>query len=94
MQSALAIVHGGRVELIVPNDWPEGLQVQVTPLSRNIGIDEANYPTTPDGIQHLIAVMDKSAEGVPLVDFDFDSEATDDDFQKESVRASWLESVD
>ena len=45
MQSALAIVHGGRIELTVPNDWPEGLRVEVTPLLRQIGLDEANYPT-------------------------------------------------
>jgi hypothetical protein len=91
MQSALAIVHGGRIELTVPKDWPEGLQVEALP--HNMGLDEATYPTTRDGIQQLIAAMDKSAEGIPPVEFDFDT-PSEDDFQKEAVRASWLESTD
>ena len=91
MQSALAIVHGGRIELTVPNDWPEGLRVEVTPLLRQIGLDEANYPTTPDGIQQLISEMDETSVGVPPVDFDFDT-AANDEFQKEAVRTSWMES--
>ena len=93
MQSTLAIVHGGRIELTVPNDWPEGLRVEVTPLLRQIGLDEANYPTTHEGIQQLIAEMDESAAGVPPVDFDFDT-AANDEFQKVAVRASWLESAE
>ncbi len=58
---------------------------------RQIGLDEANYPTTPDGIQQLISEMDETAASVPPVDFDFDT-AANDEFQKEAVRASWLES--
>ncbi len=88
----MAIVHGGRIELTVPNDGPEGLRVEVTPLLRQIGLDEANYPTTPDGIQQLISEMDETAASVPPVDFDFDTVANDE-FQKEAVRASWLESL-
>ncbi len=93
MQSALAIVHNGRIELTVPSDWPEGLRVEVTPLYRRIGLDEADYPTTPAGIQQLIAAMDAAAGEVPPVDFDFDT-ATNDEFQKGAVRASWRESAE
>ena len=33
MQSATATIRNGRVELMEPVDWPDGTQVEVTPLN-------------------------------------------------------------
>jgi len=90
MQSALATVHDGRVELVAPDDWPEGLQVEIIPVSPSLGINEVDYPTSPAGIAKLLEQMENaSGDGVP-VEFDFDCTGWDD-FQKESVRQSWTD---
>ena|SRR5688500_12567361 len=67
------VYKNGRVELTTPVDWPEGYEVDVLPHRNNgdtsaeekWGMDESEWPTTPEGIESLIARMD-SREPVEL----------------------------
>jgi hypothetical protein len=67
------VYRNGQVELAAPVDWPEGNEVDVSPRQFNgggapkekWGMDESEWPTTPEGIEALIARMD-SREPVEL----------------------------
>ena len=67
------VYKNGHVELTTPVDWPEGYEVDVLPHRANgdepgkekWGMDESEWPTTPEGIEALIARMD-SREPVEL----------------------------
>jgi len=60
------VYRNGHVELTKPVDWPEGYEVDVLPHQTNgdeppkekWGMDESEWPTTPEGIEALIARMD------------------------------------
>jgi hypothetical protein len=40
MQSVTATFHNGRLELTQPVDWPDGTQVEVTPIGASVGGDQ------------------------------------------------------
>ncbi len=44
MQSVTATFHNGRLELAEPVDWPDGTQVEVTPLSNFKRVDWLSLP--------------------------------------------------
>ena len=50
--------QGGRVELDSPVSWPDGSRVTVTTESKEIGMSEADWPTTPEGIAAYIARLE------------------------------------
>jgi hypothetical protein len=54
-----AIVKDRRIALDVPDDWPEGTEVVIEPLSESIGLSEEDWPATPEGIARHIALMDQ-----------------------------------
>jgi hypothetical protein len=58
-----AVVKEGRIELQAPQDWPEGTEVRIEPVSASIGIRDEDWPTTPEGIARHLALMDR---GEPL----------------------------
>ena len=43
----------GKVVLDSPVDWPEGTRVEVSSPGVKIGLTEAEWPTTPEGIAEL-----------------------------------------
>ena len=43
----------GKVELDAPVDWPDGARVEVS-AGEKIGMTEAEWPTTPEGIAELV----------------------------------------
>lgn len=66
----MSIIHGtyksGHVELDTPVDWPEGVRVEIFPMSKNgsdqysphrgsYGMREEDWPTTKEGIEALNA---------------------------------------
>ncbi len=53
MNAIKAIVKGGRIALNVPDDWPEGTEVVIEPLTESIGLSEEDWPTTPEEIARL-----------------------------------------
>ena len=56
-----AIVKDGKIELEAPGDWPEGTEVRIEPIpaSGSIGIRDEDWPDTPEGIAHHLALMDR-----------------------------------
>jgi hypothetical protein len=56
-----AVVREGRIELQAPDDWPEGTEVRIEPVSTScsIGLRDEDWPTTPEGIARHLALMDQ-----------------------------------
>jgi hypothetical protein len=46
--------HDGKVILDMPVDWADGMPVDVSPTREKVGMTEAEWPTTPEGIEALI----------------------------------------
>ncbi len=55
MSTIKATVAGGRLELDVPADWPDGTEVEIQPLAR----EAADDTMSPQEIAKLLAVMDQ-----------------------------------
>lgn len=51
-----AMVHNGRIEVDVPDEWPEGTPVAIEPLPQDDspGMREEDWPTSPEGIAALL----------------------------------------
>lgn len=50
MDAIKAVVKNGRIDLTVPNSWPEGCEVLVAPLAlpgERIGLDESEWRDDP-----------------------------------------------
>lgn len=63
MERILATFRDGQVVFDEEVDWPEGTRVTVSPCADDIGMDESEWPTTPEGIQVLLKSMN---EALPL----------------------------
>jgi hypothetical protein len=50
-----AIVKDRRIALDVPDDWPEGTEVVIEPLTQSIGLREEDWPATPEAIADWMA---------------------------------------
>ena len=59
MNAIRAIVKDRRIALNVPDDWPEGTEVLIEPLTESIGLSEEDWPTTPEEIARHLALMDQ-----------------------------------
>ena len=55
MDAIKAIVKDRRIALDVPDDWPEGTEVIVEPLTQSIGLREEDWPATPEAIADWMA---------------------------------------
>ena len=49
----------GHVELDQPVDWREGLRVKVIPAEVQYGLDESDWPDTPEALARFMAEFDK-----------------------------------
>jgi hypothetical protein len=60
MNAIKATVKGGRLELEVPPEWPDGTEVIVQPLVREdrLGVREEDWPDTPEAIAEWLAWYD------------------------------------
>jgi hypothetical protein len=54
-----AIVKDRKIALSVPDDWPEGTEVVIEPLTESIGLSEEDWPDTPEEIARHLALMDQ-----------------------------------
>ena len=52
MTAIKAIVQGGRLNLKVPSDWPDGTEVEIHPLTAGGSVGD-DGPMTPDEITRL-----------------------------------------
>ena len=57
MTTIKATVKGGRLDLPVPLDWPDGTEVEIHPLEQGGATDDG--PMTPDEIARVLAAMEK-----------------------------------
>jgi hypothetical protein len=57
MNTIKAVVKGGRLDLPVPPDWPDGVEVEIHPLVPGRPADDG--PMTPDEIARVLAAMAK-----------------------------------
>jgi hypothetical protein len=57
MTAIKATVRGGRIELEVPKDWPDGTEVAIQPLEKESTAEGDVLP--PEEIARLLAVMDR-----------------------------------
>lgn len=57
MSTIKATVRNGRLDLTVPNDWPDGTEVEIHPVGKKAG-DTADE-LTPDEIARTLAAMDR-----------------------------------
>ncbi len=56
-----SVVKNGKIELKAPDEWPEGTEVVIEPISQahSIGMRDEDWPDTPEGIARLVASMDR-----------------------------------
>ncbi len=62
MNAIKGTVKNGQVVLDEPADLPEGTRVEVVPAGAarsTLGMQEEDWPTTPEGIAELLARMDQ-----------------------------------
>jgi hypothetical protein len=58
MNAIKATVKGGRLDLQVPPDWPDGTEVEIHPVAQP-GANGEEGPMTPDEIACTLATMEK-----------------------------------
>ena len=58
MNAIKATVIGGRIELKVPSEWPDGTEVEIHPVGRGSPAED-DGPMSPDEIARALAAMDK-----------------------------------
>lgn len=93
MQKALATFRLGQIEFDSGVDRPEGTRVEVLPIE-SIGMNEADWPTTVEGIAVLLKRMDE-CEPLEMSDAEYaawDECRTEKERQKEFTRQSWTPS--
>lgn len=54
MSVATGTYHHGRIELNEPVDWPEGVKVSVERADKGIGMNEAEWPDTPENRAEIL----------------------------------------
>lgn len=54
MQSVTATFHNGRLKLTQPVDWPDGTQVEVTPIGASVGGDQEARKMPGEAYRDLI----------------------------------------
>ncbi len=67
MSALHGTIRNGQIILDAPADLPEGTRVEVSPIEvtrPTLGMREADWPATPEGIAALLARMDQ-VEPVP-----------------------------
>ncbi|MHB1425646.1 MAG: hypothetical protein ACYC3I_20955 [Gemmataceae bacterium] len=61
MKAIMGTVHNGQIVADQPVEWPEGFRVIIEPAAKEepLGIREEDWPTDPEGISRLLALMDQ-----------------------------------
>jgi hypothetical protein len=94
MEKALATFRNGHIELDQDADWPEGTRLEVVPANGKLGLNETEWPETPDEIAAWLAWFD-ALEPFDMTPEELDAfEAglkTSKEIQKQLLRKSWQE---
>jgi hypothetical protein len=61
MKAIMGTVRNGQIIADQPVEWPEGTRVIMEPAAEeeSLGIREEDWPTDPEGIARLVALMDQ-----------------------------------
>jgi hypothetical protein len=61
MKTMMGTVRNGQIIADQPVEWPEGCRVVIEPVTteETLGIREEDWPTDPEGIARLLALMDQ-----------------------------------
>ncbi len=62
MKAITGIVRNGQIVADQPVTWPDGCRVVIEPApeeAETLGIREEDWPTDPEGIARLLALMDQ-----------------------------------
>ena len=83
-----ATVSGGRLELIVPTDWPDGTEVEIHPLSDCSHADDDRL--SAEEIAQTLAAMDR-IEPFEMPDAEFAAWELDRQSRKEREKVEFFE---
>src|SRR5438128_2405935 len=92
MQGIKATVQGGRLDLEVPRDWPDGTEVEIQPVDRGTPAN-GEGPLSSDEIARILAAMDQ-IEPFVLTDDERAAFETDRQARKEWEQAHFNEQAD
>jgi hypothetical protein len=84
MTTLKATIKGGRLELDVPPDWPDGTEVEIHPIQR--GTSGASELMSPEEIAGTLAAMDQ-IEGFELTNAEIAAWEADRQARKEQDKA-------
>lgn len=59
MKAIEGIIRNGQIITDQPITWPDGCRVIIEPADETLGIREEDWPTDPEGIARLVALMDQ-----------------------------------
>ena len=94
MQRALATFREGRIEFDSGVDWPEGTRVEILPIENAVGMRDADWPATSEGVTALLKRM-KEREPLEMTDAEYavwEGELRSErQRQKEFTRQSWAQ---
>jgi hypothetical protein len=90
MSAIRTTVTDGKIVLDAPADWPEGMEVVVSPAEETVGLTEEEWPETPEEIEAWLRWYD-SLEPLILTPEDEARIAAARKAQKEFELATWHE---
>ena len=92
MEKALATFHNGHVQLDATVSWPEGTRLEITPATKKLGLDESEWPETPEQIAEWLEWF-KTLEPLDMTPEELDAFEkelqTNKEAQKRLLRESW-----
>jgi hypothetical protein len=92
MEKALATFRNGHVELDNAASWPEGTRLEVAPATKKLGLDESEWPQTPEEkaqwLEWFNSLEPLDMTAAELAAFDEELKASKE-IQKELLRKSW-----
>ncbi|HYV40040.1 MAG TPA: hypothetical protein VE988_30420 [Gemmataceae bacterium] len=92
MHKMLATFRNGHVELDQIANWPDGTRLEVGPTNHKLGLDESEWPQTPEEktawLEWLNALEPLELTPAELAAFDEALQASKD-VQKELLRQIW-----
>jgi hypothetical protein len=94
MEKALATFRNGQVQFDAAVDWPEGTRLEVAPAVTKVGLEESEWPQTPEQKEAWLEWL-KNLEPFDMTSEELDAFEADlkvsKEIQKQLLRKSWHE---
>jgi hypothetical protein len=92
MEKVMATMRKGQVEFDHPVNWPEGTRLEISPAATTLGLDEADWPKTPEQIAEWLEWL-KNLEPFDMTPEELDAFKAElqasKEVQKQLLRKSW-----